>query len=76
MKTKQPGMRGAPVAAQRRWNALGVSPTGSRNRVENEPRPEKPTAWQTSVTVGFVQRRRSCARSTRRRDRCAAGETP
>src|ERR687891_735584 len=66
-------MRGAPVADQRRWNWLGVSPTSSRNRVLNEPRLENPTAWQTSVTVRLVARSRSWARSTRRRDRWAAG---
>ena len=76
MNTKHPGMRGAPVAAQRRWNSLGVSPTSSRNRLLKEPRLEKPTAWQTSVTVRLVARSRSCARSTRRWDRCAAGERP
>ena len=76
MNTKHPGMCGAPDAAHRRWNSLGVSPTSSRNRLENEPRLVKPTAWQTSVTVRLVARNRSWARSTRRRDRCAAGERP
>ena len=76
MKTKQPGMRGAPASAQRRWNSRGVSPTTSWNRAENEPRLEEPTAWQTSVTERFVLRSRSWARSTRRRDTWAAGETP
>ena len=41
MKTKQPGMCGAP-SAYRRWNSLGVSPTSSRNRLLNDPRLEKP----------------------------------
>ena len=66
-------MCGAPVAAYLRWNSLGVSPTSSRNRLLNEPRLENPTAWQTSVTVRLVARSRSWARSTRRRERCAAG---
>jgi len=76
MNTKHPGMCGAPLAAQRRWNSLGVSPTNSRNRLLNEPRLEKPTAWHTSVTVRLVARSRSWARSTRRRETWAAGETP
>ena len=42
MKTKQPGIRGAPSAAYRLWNSLGDSPTSSRNRLLNEPRLEKP----------------------------------
>jgi len=53
MKTKHPGMCGAPAAAYLRWNSLGVSPTSSRNRLLNDPRLENPTAWQTSVTVRF-----------------------
>ena len=56
------------VAPQRRWNSLGLSPVISRNRLLNEPRLLNPTAWQTSVTVRFVARSRSCARSTRRSD--------
>ena len=42
----------------------------------NDPRLEKPTAWQTSVTVRLVARSRSWARSTRRWERWAAGERP
>ncbi len=76
MKMKQPGIRGAPSAAYRLWNSLGDSPTSSRNRLLNEPRLEKPTAWQTSVTVRLVARSRSWARSTRRWERWAAGERP
>ena len=56
--------------------SLGVSPTRSRNRLLNEPRLENPTAWQTSVTVRFVARSRSCARSMRRSARYAAGVVP
>ena len=63
MNTKHPGMRGAPAAAQRRWNSLGVSPANSRNRLLNEPRLLRPTAWHTSVTVRLVARRRSWARA-------------
>ena len=40
MNTKHPGMRGAPSAAHRRWNAPGVSPVVARNRVANDPRLE------------------------------------
>ena len=69
-------MCGAPVAAYRRWNSLGVSPTSSRNRLLNEPRLENPTAWQTSVTVRLVARRRSWARSMRRRLRYRIGVSP
>ena len=76
MNTKHPGIRGAPVAAYLAWNSLGVSPTSSRNRLLNEPRLEKPTAWQTSVTVRLVARSRSWARSTRRSERYAAGRQP
>ena len=66
MNTQQPGIRGAPVAAYRRWNSLGVSPTSSRNRLLNEPSELNPTAWQTSVTVRLDVRSRSWARSIRR----------
>ena len=66
MKTKHPGMCGAPATAYLRWNSLGVSPTSSWNRLLNDPRLENPTAWQTSVTVRFVARSRSWARSIRR----------
>ena len=38
-------------------------------RDENEPRLEKPTSMQTSVTVRLAARRRSWARSMRRRVR-------
>ena len=40
MKTQQPGMRGAPRTAYRRWKAVGVSPTTSLNRELNDPRLE------------------------------------
>ena len=76
MKMKQPGILGAPSAAYRFSNSLGDSPTSCRNRLLNAPRLEKPTAWHTSVTVRLVARSRSWARSTRRWDRCAAGERP
>ncbi len=75
MNTKHPGMCGGP-SAYRRWKSRGLSPTSSWNRLLNEPRLEKPTAWQTSVTVRFVARSRSWARSTRRCERYAAGVRP
>ncbi len=75
MSTKQPGIRGA-WAPHRCWNWRGVSPTMSLNRVLNEPRLLNPTAWQTSVTLRLVARRRSWARSTRRWETYAAGVTP
>ena len=53
MKTKQPGMCGAPWA-YRPWNSLALSPTSRRNRLLNDPRLENPTAKHTSVTVRFV----------------------
>ena len=74
MKTKQPGMCGAP-SAYRRWNSLGVSPTTVRNRLLNEPRLENPTAKQTSVTVRLVARSRSWARSIRRCETYSTGVT-
>ena len=69
-------MCGAPVAAYLAWNSLGLSPTTARNRLLNEPRLEKPTAWHTSVTVRLVARSRSWARSMRRRETYSAGVTP
>ena len=50
MKTKQPGMCGAP-GGYRRWKSLGRLPHDARNRLLNEPRLVNPTAWHTSVTV-------------------------
>jgi hypothetical protein len=76
MNTKHPGMRGAPVAAYRRWKSLGDSPTSARNRLLNDPRLLKPTAWQTSVTVRFVARSRSWARSIRRWETYSPGVSP
>ena len=76
MKTTHPGMCGAPDAAYRLWNSLGLSPTTERKRLLKEPRLVKPTAWHTSVTVRFVARRRSWARSMRRRETYSAGVTP
>ena len=76
MKTKQPGMCGAPSRRTGAGTRSGVSPTTSRNRLLNEPRLEKPTAWHTSVTVRLVARSRSWARSIRRRETYAAGVTP
>ena len=55
MKRKQPGMCGPPVAAQRSRYCVGVSPTSSRKRDENEPRLENPTIMQTSVTVRLAR---------------------
>jgi len=43
--------------------------TTGLKREENEPRLENPTAMHTSVTVRFADRRRSWARSIRRRVR-------
>ena len=76
MNRKQPGMRGPPVAAHRSRYCVGVSPTSSRNRDENDPRLENPTIMHTSVTVRLAARNRSCARSMRRRVRYRIGVSP
>jgi hypothetical protein len=60
---------GPPRAADARWKALGDMPTSSEKRALNEPRLEKPTSMQTSVTVKLADRKRSFARSMRRRVR-------
>ena len=49
--------------------SLGDRPTSSRKRALNEPRLEKPTRKQISVTDRFALRRRVFARSIRRRVR-------
>lgn len=54
----------------------GEHPTRSRNRELNDPRLEKPTRKHTSVTVRFAVRRRSFARSIRRRVSYAPGVSP
>ena len=58
-----------PRAAHRLRYAVGLSPTSWVNRDENEPRLEKPTIMQISVTVRLAVRSRSWARSMRRRVR-------
>lgn len=55
---------------------MGVSPTICRNRDENDPMLEKPTAMQVSVIVRLAPRIRSCARSIRRRVRYRIGVSP
>src|SRR4051812_36096043 len=40
ISTKQPGIRGGPVRAQRAWYSEGLQPTRRRKRLENEPSPE------------------------------------
>ena len=67
---KHPGIGGGPPrSAEVRWKALGNMPTSSENRELNEPRLENPTSMQTSVTVRLAERKRSLARSSRRRVR-------
>ena len=56
--------------------ADGLTPTSSRKVELNEPRLVKPTRWQISVTVKFVARSRSWARSMRRCRRYCAGVCP
>jgi hypothetical protein len=74
---KQPGMGGGPPRATFwRWKALGDWPTRFEKRELNEPTLLKPTSMHTSVTVRLAARRRSLARSTRRRDRYAIGVSP
>ncbi len=68
--TKHPGIGGGPPrAADARWKALGDMPTSSEKRELNDPRLENPTSMHTSVTVRLAERKRSLARSTRRRVR-------
>jgi hypothetical protein len=69
MSVKHAGIGGASAARQRREYSLGGSPTRSRNAVLNEPRLRKPTSTLTSVTERPVLRKRSFARSIRRRSR-------
>jgi hypothetical protein len=65
---KHPGIGGGPPrSADARWNALGDMPTISEKRELNDPKLENPTSMQTSVTDRLAERRRSLARSTRRR---------
>jgi len=56
--------------ARSSWSAarycVGVIPTSSVNRDENDPRLVAPTAVQTSVTLRSVLRNSACARSIRR----------
>ena len=70
ISTMQPGIGGTPVraTASSRYS-LGDRPTRSRNRALNEPRLEKPTRKQISVTERFAVRRSVFARSIRRRVR-------
>src|ERR1044072_3868159 len=66
--TKQPGIVGGPPRSTIRLRySGGEQATSSGNLLENEPRLEKPTIMQISVTVRFADARRSLARSTRRR---------
>lgn len=55
---------------------LGGTPTSSVNRVLNVPSEEDPTAKQTSVTVMSPRRSNAIARSTRRVNRYAYGDSP
>jgi hypothetical protein len=73
----QPGIGAGPAPARafRRYSDGGM-PTNSVNRVLNEPRLEKPTIMQISVTVRFTERSRSLARSTRRLLRYRPGVSP
>ncbi len=67
---KQPGMGGGPPLATASCRyAVGGQPTNSVKRALNDPRLEKPTMWQISVTVRLAERSRSLARSMRRRVR-------
>src|SRR5437588_10049113 len=65
MRTKQPGMGGAPAEALR--YSVGDMPTRSRKRELKEPTLSNPTRKQISVMVKLASRSRSLARSIRRR---------
>ena len=77
ISTTHPGIGGAPTraTASSRYS-LGDWPTRLRNRALNEPRLEKPTRKQISVTDRFAVRRRVFARSIRRLVRYVRGGSP
>src|SRR6202165_6315711 len=74
MRTKQPGMGGAPADAFR--YSVGDMPTRSRKRELKEPTLSNPTRKQISVMVRLAARSRSLARSIRRRVRYVLGVSP
>src|SRR2546426_9209002 len=74
MRTKQPGMGGAPAEALR--YSVGDMPTRSRKRELKEPTLSNPTRKQISVMVRFAARSKSLARSIRRRVRYVLGVSP
>src|SRR5713101_4511059 len=74
MRTKQPGMGGAPADALR--YSVGDIPTRARKRELKEPTLSNPTRKQISVMVRLAARSRSLARSIRRRVRYVLGVSP
>ena len=75
MKTKHPGMWGAPVREQRLVLGRRHADELAELRAERSEAPV-PDENHTSVTVRFVARRRSWARSMRRSARYTAGVLP
>src|SRR3982075_3248232 len=74
MRTKQPGMGGAPAEALR--YSVGDIPTRARKRELKEPTLSNPTRKQISLMVRLAARSRSLARSIRRRVRYVLGVSP